>query len=39
MNIWFDNLQVVVIPEPSTVALGLLGGLALTVLVLRQRRK
>lgn len=39
INIWFDNLQVVVIPEPSTVALGLLGGLALTVLVLRQRRK
>ena len=38
INIWFDNLQVLAIPEPSTIALGLMGGLGLAVLLMRRRR-
>jgi len=33
-----DNLSLAVVPEPSTITLGLLGGAALLMGVLRRRR-
>jgi hypothetical protein len=37
VDVWFDDLQVYVVPEPSTLALGVLGGFA--VLFGMRRRK
>ena len=34
-----DNIRLEVIPEPSTIALGLMGGLGLAVLLMRRRRR
>lgn len=38
INIWLDNFQLVVVPEPSTLALGLLGGLGLMFVIHRRRK-
>lgn len=38
INIWLDNFEVVVVPEPSTLALGLLGGLGLMFVIHRRRK-
>ncbi|MCW5555900.1 MAG: PEP-CTERM sorting domain-containing protein [Verrucomicrobiae bacterium] len=38
INIWLDNFEVIVVPEPSTIALSLLGGLGL-IFVTHRRRK
>lgn len=37
VNIWFDNFQVVAVPEPSTITLGLLGGLGLAAMIRKKR--
>jgi hypothetical protein len=39
INIWFDNLQVVAIPEPSSMVLGVVGGLGLTIMLMRRRHR
>lgn len=38
INIWLDNFEVVVVPEPSTLVLGLLGGLGLMFVIHRRRK-